>query len=88
MCVSVCLSLIVCFNASVMLARNGNNIFQRLLRAFVIHSMAVISKVSKHDALHPQKPQGLLGTGRRGEGGMEMGEEGEYIPIATLSPSE
>ena len=24
--------------------------------------------------------------GRRGEGGMEVGEEGDYIPIATLSP--
>ena len=24
--------------------------------------------------------------GGRGEGGMEVGEEGDYIPIATLSP--
>ena len=33
---------------------------------------------------------GLLGTGRRGVGGgMEVGEEGDYIPIATrLSPPE
>ena len=31
---------------------------------------------------------GSLGTGRKGEGGMEVGEEGEYIPIATLSPPE
>ena len=31
---------------------------------------------------------GLLGTGRTGEGGMEVGEEGDYIPIATLSPPE
>ena len=31
----------------------------------------------------------LLGTGRiGGEGGMEVWEEGEYIPIATLSPPE
>ena len=36
----------------------------------------------------------LLGTGRRGQGGMEVvgmggGEgEGDYIPIATLSPPE
>ena len=38
---------------------------------------------------NPQKPQGLLGTGRwGGEGGMEVGEEGDYIPIATLSPPE
>ena len=27
----------------------------------------------------------LLGMGRRGEGGMEVREEGDYIPIATLS---
>ena len=31
---------------------------------------------------------GLLGTGERGEGGMEVGEEEEYIAIATLSPPE
>ena len=37
----------------------------------------------------PQKQYGLLGTGRRwGEGGMEVGGEGDYIPIATLSPPE
>ena len=29
-----------------------------------------------------------LGTGEWGEGGMEVGEEGEYIPIATLSLPE
>ena len=28
------------------------------------------------------------GGGREGEGGMEVGEEGDYIPIATLSPPE
>ena len=26
--------------------------------------------------------------GGKGEGGMEVGEEGDYIPIATLSPPE
>ena len=26
--------------------------------------------------------------GGRGEGGMEVGQEGQYIPIATLSPPE
>ena len=26
----------------------------------------------------PQKPQGLLGTGRRVEGVMELGEQGDY----------
>ena len=31
---------------------------------------------------------GLLGTGRRGEGVMEVVEDGSYIPIATLSPPE
>ena len=29
-----------------------------------------------------------LGRGAWGDGGMEVGEEGEYIPIATLSPPE
>ena len=37
-----------------------------------------------------EQDQGL-GTGRRvkgggGGGGMQVGEEGDYIPIATLSP--
>ena len=42
----------------------------------------------------PQKPQGLLGTWRRGGGGEGErgggggGEEGNYTPIATLSPPE
>ena len=45
--------------------------------------------VSKHGAKRPQKPYGLLGTGRRRGGrGMEVGGEGDYIPIATLSPLE
>ena len=42
-------------------------------------------------SLSPQKPHGMLGTGRRrggGEGGMEGGEEGDYIPMATLSQLE
>ena len=32
----------------------------------------------------------LIRDGEKGEGGggMEVGEEGEYIPIATLSPPE
>ena len=29
-----------------------------------------------------------LGWGDGGDGGMEVGEEGDYIPIATLSPPE
>ena len=37
-------------------------------------------------ALRPRRRDDLLGTGRRGEGGMEVGIEGDYIPIATLSP--
>ena len=28
----------------------------------------------------------LIRDGEKGEGGMEVGEEGDYIPIATLSP--
>ena len=35
-----------------------------------------------------QKPYGLLETGRRGEDGMEVGGERDYIPIATPSPPE
>ena len=44
--------------------------------------------VSEHGAERPQKPRGLLGTGIRRERGMEFGEEGDYIPITTLSPPE
>ena len=29
----------------------------------------------------PQKPQGLLGTGKMGKGDVEVGEEGDYIAI-------
>ena len=65
----------------------------KLSRARRLHLARKGPKVSKHGALRPQKPQGLLGTGRRGGGGMEVEgmeveEEGDYIPIATLSPSE
>ena len=31
---------------------------------------------------------GGKGVWRRGEGGMEVGGEGDYIPTATLSPPE
>ena len=44
-------------------------------------SVVFTLRLSKHGASLPQKPRGLLGTGRRG---MEVGEEGDYIPIATL----
>ena len=30
----------------------------------------------------------LIRDVEKGEGGMEVGEEGDYIPIATLSPPE
>ena len=30
----------------------------------------------------------LIRDGEKGEGGMEVGEEGHYIPIVTLSPPE
>ena len=30
----------------------------------------------------------LIRDGEKGEGVMEIGEEGDYIPIATLSPPE
>ena len=44
-------------------------------------SLVLIDRVlSKH---------GAYGTGRwRGEGGMEVGRKGDYIPIATLSSPE
>ena len=38
-----------------------------------INSARGISYVSKHGALRPQKPYGLLGTGEGGKGGMEEG---------------
>ena len=30
----------------------------------------------------------LIRDGEKGEGGMEVGGEGDYIPIPTLSPTE
>ena len=30
----------------------------------------------------------IIRDGEEGEGGMEVGEEGDYIPIATPSPPE
>ena len=48
----------------------------------------VFWQVNKHGDYRPQKPYGLLGTGKRGEGDVEVGGEGDYIPIATLSPPE
>ena len=30
----------------------------------------------------------LIRDGEKGRGGMEVGDNGEYIPIATLSPPE
>ena len=51
---------------------------------------------SGHGVLRPQKPQGLLGTWCLTstktvrlirDGRMEVGEEEDYIPIATLSPT-
>ena len=42
----------------------------------------------KHSAFRPQKPYGLLGTGRMEGRRYEVGEEGDFIPIATLSPPE
>ena len=30
----------------------------------------------------------LIRDGKKGEGGVEVGEGGEYIPVATLSPPE
>ena len=32
--------------------------------------------------------KGMAYYGEKGEVGMEVGEEGDYIPIATLSPPE
>ena len=30
----------------------------------------------------------LIRDGEKGEGGMDVGKEGDYIPIATLSPPD
>ena len=49
---------------------------------------SVATPVSKHAAERPQKPYGLLGTGRRGEWGIEVGDRVTVIPIATLSSPE
>ena len=38
--------------------------------------------------VHRLKPQGFLGTGTKGGKGLEVGEEGDYISIATLSHPE
>ena len=35
-----------------------------------------------------RKHKAFYGRGEWGEEGMEVAEEGEYIPIATLSPPE
>ena len=42
--------------------------------------MQLVSKHGKH-----RNHEAYLG---RGEGGVEVGGEGDYIPIATLSPPE
>ena len=38
--------------------------------------------------LNVHKNHGLIRDGGREERGMEVGREGDYIPIATLSPPE
>ena len=53
-----------------------------------IHRDRTDYKVNMVLNVHRNHNLGLLGTGRRGEGGMEVGEEGYYIPIGTLSPPE
>ena len=35
-----------------------------------------------------KKHEAYKGRGEGEEGGLEVGEEGDYIPIATLSPPE
>ena len=45
-------------------------------------SLIVKDKVSR------KCPQATTFSKRWGEGGMEVGEEGDYTPIATLSPPE
>ena len=53
-----------------------------------IHRDRTDYKVNMVLNVHRNHNLGLLGTGRRGEGGMEVGEEGDYIPVGTLSPPE
>ena len=38
--------------------------------------------------LYVHRNRRFIRDGKMGEGGMEVGEEGDYIPIATLSPPE
>ena len=53
--------------------------------AFPLYAVLMQGTVSKHGAQRPRKPRGLLWTARRrGEGGMEVGGEGDYVPIGTL----
>ena len=47
----------------------------------------IVSKVNMVLNVH-RNHKSYWGRGEGGEGGMEVGEEGDYIPIATLSPLE
>jgi len=78
--------LLFCFGK---LIRTQNLILHQNRRHYLAPSRLPRSSLnSKHGAYRPQKQQGLLGTGRKGEGGIEVGEEGNYVSITTLSPPE
>ena len=47
-------------------------------------SVKVSKLVSKQSAQRPQKTTRLVRDGEMGEGGTEVGEEGDYIPLAPL----
>ena len=55
---------------------------------FRLATLPSVLDVMSNGIYCPRKPQGLLGMERWGQGVMEVGEEGDYIPIATLSPPE
>ena len=72
-----------------MLSAVKNKIVSRFFtRLFSLReSKALIMQSSGTMATNSQT-QGLLGTGKRGKGGTEVGGEGNYIPTAILSPPE
>ena len=47
-----------------------------------------MSEHSKQGLSVHRNDKAYQGRGEVGEGGMEVGEEGDYIPVATLSPPE
>ena len=62
---------------------NNSSIISRLLQIVTDLLLADTRQTQVNNVLNVHRNHNLL---IRGEGGMEVGEEGNYIPIATLSP--